>query len=149
MCRWVSQILRRDRRKSRDKTGKNLFFQGNLGKLFQFCSGRIEAPFLQVLDPNSSSFYVKCPRKCKKKPYNFDIFPTLLANLHFFLSRILGRISNLIISPTCILLRLDYAKFGVSDLFFKIYRKKSLGSGLDTPLGKGRVNPIQAAEFCY
>ena len=30
-------------------------------------------PFLHVLDPNSSSFYLKCPRKCQKT-YNFDIF---------------------------------------------------------------------------
>ena len=32
-----------------------------------------KSSFLHVLDPNSPSFYVKCPRKCRKT-YNFDIF---------------------------------------------------------------------------
>ena len=41
-----------------------------------FFPRRIEAPFLHVLDPNSLSFYVKCPRKCQKT-YNFDTFFTL------------------------------------------------------------------------
>ena len=62
--------------KSRVKTGRMSFFQGNQGKLFHFFPERLEAPFLHVLDPNSPSFYVKCPRKCQKT-YNFDIFPTL------------------------------------------------------------------------
>ena len=40
----------------------------------------------------------------------------------------------------CILLKLDYAKFGVSNLFFsKVIEEKSLGGRLDPPLGKGRV----------
>ena len=66
---WVeSQILGRDRRKSRGKTRKKLsFFHGNHGQLFQFYPGRIEAPSLHVFDPNSLSFYVKWPRKCRKK----------------------------------------------------------------------------------
>ena len=57
-----------------EKYGQNWkklsFFQGNEG---QFCPGRIETPFLHVLDPNSPSFYVKWPRKCQKT-YHFDIF---------------------------------------------------------------------------
>ena len=68
--------FREGQEKSRDKTEKLSFFEGNQRKLFQRCPGRIEAPFLHVLDPNSPSFYVKCPRKCQKT-YNFDIFPTL------------------------------------------------------------------------
>ena len=52
------------------KLEKLSFFQGNQEQFFQFCPGRIEAPFLNVLDPNSP---VKCPRKCQKT-YNFDIF---------------------------------------------------------------------------
>ena len=55
----------------RVKTGKRtVIFKWNQG---QFFPGRIEAPFLHVLDTNSSSFYVDCPRKCQKT-YNFDIF---------------------------------------------------------------------------
>ena len=41
----------------------------------------------------------------------------------------------------CVLLKLDYAKSGVSNLFLsKVIKEKSLGD----PLGKGRVNPIHA-----
>ena len=41
----------------------------------------------------------------------------------------------------CILLKLDYAKFGVSNLFFsQVIEEKPLRSRLD-PLGKGRVKP--------
>ena len=40
---------------------------------------------------------------------------------------------NLIIPPICILLKLDYAKFGVSNV------TKTFGGWLDPPLGKGRV----------
>ena len=76
-------------------------------------------PFLHVLDPNSFSFYVKCPRKCQKT-YNFD---------H---------------PPMCILLKLHYAKFDVSRLFCsKVIEEKSLGGLIDPPppplFGKGRV----------
>ena len=40
----------------------------------------------------------------------------------------------------CILLKLDYAKFGVSNLFFsKVIEEKLLGVG-STPLGTGSVN---------
>ena len=49
------------------KTGTNChLFQGNQGQLFKFSPGRIEALFLNILDPNSLSFYVKCPRKRQK-----------------------------------------------------------------------------------
>ena len=41
-----------------------------------FYPGRMKALLLHVLDPNSPSIYVKCPKKCPKT-YNFDIF------LHF------------------------------------------------------------------
>ena len=41
----------------------------------------------------------------------------------------------------CILLKLDYANFGVCDLFFKSYRRKPFGVRLDPPppVGTGRV----------
>ena len=59
-----------------EKVGPKLetvIFLGIAGKIVPIFLGRIEAPFLHVLDPNSPSFYVKCPRKCQKA-YNFDIF---------------------------------------------------------------------------
>ena len=48
----------------------------------------------------------------------------------------------------CILLKLDYAKFGVSNLFFsKVIEEKPLGVWLDSPpLGAGRVNPPMAKK---
>ena len=47
------------------KLEKLSFFQRNQGKLFQFCTGRIEAPLLHILDANYHSFYPKCPRSMK------------------------------------------------------------------------------------
>ena len=73
---WDSQILGRDRWKSRVKTGENSFFQGNQGQLFQFYPERLEAPLLHIPDPNYPSFCLKCLRKCQKT-YNFDIFQTV------------------------------------------------------------------------
>ena len=53
---------------------KNCHFSRNNGEnCSNFCSEKIEAHFLHVLDINSPSIYVICPRKCQK-PYNFDIF---------------------------------------------------------------------------
>ena len=64
---------------NRDKTGKNCHFSRDSRENCSiFCPGRMEAPLLYVLDPNSPSIYVKCPRKCQKT-YNFDIF------LHFLI----------------------------------------------------------------
>ena len=42
----------------------------------------------------------------------------------------------------CMLLKLDYAKFGVSNLFLsKVIEEKPSGGGVgSTPLGTGRVN---------
>ena len=42
---------------------ETLIFQGNQGQLVQFCPGRLEAFILHILDPNYSSFYLKCLRK--------------------------------------------------------------------------------------
>ena len=40
----------------------------------------------------------------------------------------------------CILFKLQYAKFGVSNFFFfKSYRRKIFGGSAGTPLDKGRV----------
>ena len=52
--------------------------QGDQEQLFQFCPGRIEAPLLHILDPNYLSFYLKCPRKCKKKPVMLTFFKQFL-----------------------------------------------------------------------
>ena len=58
------------------KLEKLSFFQRNLGQLFQFCHGRIEASLLHIRNSNYPSIYLKCPRKYQKT-YNFDIFTTL------------------------------------------------------------------------
>ena len=47
----------------------------------------------------------------------------------------------------CILLKIDYAKFGVSNLFFqKVIEERPLGGGVGSippPLGKGRVSVLK------
>ena len=48
-------------------------FQGNQGQFFQFLPWKDRSPIFTRLDPNSPSFYVKCPRICQKT-YNLDIF---------------------------------------------------------------------------
>ena len=53
----------------------------------------------------------------------------------------------------CILLKLDYAKFGVSNLFYsKVIEEKPFGGRLDPPdpppLDKGRVN-IKGFMLCW
>ena len=68
---WESQILRRDKWKSRAKTGKLSFFHGNQGQWFQFRPGRIEDPFLHIIDPREIT--LKMPQKIQKT-YNFAIF---------------------------------------------------------------------------
>ena len=51
----------------------------------------------------------------------------------------------------CIILKLDYAKFGVSNLFFKKITKKKpffFGGGVDsTPLANKRVNQKLKKDF--
>ena len=47
-----------------------------------------------------------------------------------------------------ILLKFDYAKFGVSNLFFsQVIEEKPLGGVGSTPLGKGRVNNQQRIQI--
>ena len=51
-----------------------------------------------------------------------------------------------------ILLKLDYAKFGVFNLFFsKVIREKPMGdcSTPPPPVGKRRVNPIEPGLFLH
>ena len=108
--------------------------------MFQFCPERIEAPFLHILDPNYSSFYFKCSRTCQKNPIILTFFkqfpkfaPLLLLNYEV----------DLKFDHMCILLKLNCAKFGVSNLFFsKVIEEKPLGVG-STP-GTGRVH-----KFCH
>ena len=73
----------------------SFFFHGNKEKLFQFCTGRLEVIILHILDPNYSSFYLKCPRKYKR-PIILTFFDTS-PNLHLLPSHILRNILNLII----------------------------------------------------
>ena len=68
-----SQILGSYRWKGRVKTGKTVIFPGKSGAIFPVSPLKDRSPLLHVLDPNSPSFYVKCPRKCQNT-YNFDIF---------------------------------------------------------------------------
>ena len=72
-------MLGREWWKSTVKTGKNCHFSRDSRKnCSNFFPGRIEAPFLHVLDPNSPSFYVKYPRKCKKKKiFTFFTLPQI------------------------------------------------------------------------
>ena len=76
-----------------------------------FYPGRIEASFLHVLDQNSLSIYVKCPRKCQK--------PIILT--FFTLPQIYTspppKFWDESYPPMCILLKLHSAKFYVSRLF--------------------------------
>ena len=137
--------------KSRLKTGKNSYFQGSQGQLFQFCPGRIEAPpppLLHIIDSNYPSFYLKYPRK-SQKTYNLTFFqhfpkfaPLPLPNFGVDL-----KFDH--ISPMCILLKLDYAKLGVSKLFFsKVIEEKPLGGVGSTPhLGTGRVKQLIVDRF--
>ena len=54
---------------------KNCHFSRNIrGNCSNLCPERIEAAFLHVHDPNSPSFYVKCPRKCQKKTIILTFF---------------------------------------------------------------------------
>ena len=49
----------------------------------------------------------------------------------------------------CMLLKLDYAKFGVSNLLFKKVIEEPLGFAPPPPhLGKGRVNKRVNGKFC-
>ena len=78
---------------------------------------------LNVLDPNSPSLYVKCPRKCQKPIILtfFLHFPkfTPLPLPNFGINPKFDRI------PLYILLKLHYAKFDVSRLFCsKVIEKK-------------------------
>ena len=112
---------------------KNCHFSSNIrGNHSNYHPERIEAPpFLHVLDLNSPSSYVKCPRKCQKT-YNFLTLSqmkfTPLHLLNFGMNPKLDHI------PVCILLKLDNAKFGVSSLFFlKLSKKKFRGDRLTPP----------------
>ena len=100
----------------KDENWKNCHFSSDIrGNHSNYHPERIEAPFLHVLDLNSPSSYVKCPRKCKKT-YNFLTLSqmkfTPLHLLNFGMNPKLDHI------PVCLLLKLDNAKFGVSSLLF-------------------------------
>ena len=108
------------------------FFQGNQGQWFQFCPRRIEASLLHIPDPNYPSFYLKCPRQCQKT-YNLDIFKHFskfapLPLLNFGVDLKFDHIP-----PICILLKLDYANFGVSNLFYAKVIEKPLGRLAQSP----------------
>ena len=132
---WESQILGRDRRKGRVRTGKkNCHFPGNQEKLFQFCHGMIESPLLHILNPNYRSVYLKCLRKCQKT-YNFDIFQTVSQICTSPPPKFWGGSKIWSPPPMCILSKLHYEKFGVSNLFFsKVIEERPLRGRLDPHL---------------
>ena len=105
---------------------KTVIFPGESGEIVLMLPWKDRNPLLHVLDPNFPSFYVKCPRKCQKT-YNFDIFPTLSQIDTSPPPRFWGKSQIWSYAPTCILLNLDYAKFGVSNVFFsKVIEEKPL-----------------------
>ena len=52
---WKRQILEMEGWKSRAKTRKLSFFEGNQKQLFQFCPGKVEPPFYTSLTQNALS----------------------------------------------------------------------------------------------
>ena len=78
------------------------------------------------------------------KTYNFDIFLTLPQICTSPYPKLL-KSPKLIISLMCILLKLDCEKFGVSNLFFKSYQRKTFGGirSISRLLAKRRVNNCQ------
>ena len=113
------------------KTGKTVIFSSDIrGNHSNYHPERIEAPFLHVLDLNSPSSYVKCPRKCQKT-YNFLTLSqmkfTPLHLLNFGMNPKLDHI------PLCILLKLDMQNLVfLACFFFQSYRRKNLG-GIGSP----------------
>ena len=78
-----------------------------------------------------------------KKPYNFDIFQTVFQVCTSRPPKFWGGSEIWSHPPMCILLKLNYAKFGVSNLFFsKGIEEKPLGGRLD-PLGTGRIKDVK------
>ena len=70
------------------------------------------------------------------KTYNFDIFPTLSQICTSPPPKFWGH-PKFDHTPMCTLLKLDYAKFGVSTLFFqKLWKKNLWGSARPPPLVK-------------
>ena len=121
MYGWESQVLGRERLKSRAKTRKIVIFPGKSGQLFQFCPGRIEALFYTFF----TQIILKCPRKYQKT-HNFEIF------LHF------PKFAPLLLSnfeenpkfdhiPMYVLLKFHYAKFGVSNFYQRLSKKNLWG----------------------
>ena len=88
------------------------------------------------------------------KTYNFDIFQTVSQICTSSPPKFCGgsKISSRL--PICILSKLHYAKFGVSNLLFsKVIEEKPLGGSArlpPLPLDTGRVNvsPSQCCNHC-
>ena len=103
----------------KEKTGT---FPEKSEAIVQVLPWKNRSPPLHILDPNYPSFYQKCPRKCQET-YNFDIFFNAFPNFG-----VDPKFDN--IPPMCILLKLDYAKLGVSNLSFSnVIEEKPLGGG--------------------
>ena len=90
MCGWESQILGKDRLKSRVKSGKLSFSK----KFFQFCSRRIAVPLLHIFDPNYPSFIEIVPENVKKKLIctfpilNFGVDPKFDYTLYLYIIKV-------------------------------------------------------------
>ena len=120
---------------SRAKTRKAEIFPG---KPEAFVPILPEALLLHILDQDCPSFYLRFSRTYQET-YNFDFFRHF-PKFVFFPSQFLGKILNLIIPPMCMLLKFDYTKFGVSNLFSSnVIEEKPLGVWLDPPPWEKRV----------
>ena len=74
MCGWESQILGRDRWKSKAKTKKYHHFSREArGNCFKFAL-EIDSSLLHISDTNCPSFCLKCPRKCTKNQQILTFF---------------------------------------------------------------------------
>ena len=124
---------------------KTVFFPGKSGAIVSILPWKDISLRLHILDPIYPSFYLKCLRKCQKT-HNFDIFQTVSQIYTYPSPKFWGGSKIRSDPPMCILLKLHYAKFGVSNLFFsKVIEEKPLGGRLytPTPYGTGRVKQFE------
>ena len=128
MCGWKCQVLGRERWKSRVKNAKKLSFSREIRAAVPILPCNDRSPLLHIFDPNYLSFHLKCPRKCQKSVILkfFQHFPKFVA---LPISNF-GMNHKFHHSARCILSKLDYAKFNVSNrCSFKRYRRKTLTGG--------------------
>ena len=123
-----SQILGSDRRKSRVKLEKTVIFPGKSEAIVPILPWKDRSQAFTHSWPKLSFILFKMSQKMSKKTYNFRHFPNLYLSSH-----IVKGILNLIIPPYVYIIKVDYSKFGISNLFFKSYRRKTFGFRLYSP----------------